>query len=121
MANYIKLNSNEIPHPGAKNFKVSFFVVSDAGRVANGDMVIDFIAEKQKIHFKYDVISQAQYNTIMAEIKGAVSISVAYTIGGTEYTFTGYPGEISFEDFRRGSVVGQGYYYTNVSFNIIEI
>lgn len=93
------------------------YKLSKSGRVASGDMTMDIIAKKRKFKFRYKVLSQEDLDTILALLDGEEAFyEFSYIEGGLAYTCTIYPGAITYKRFR---TVG-GWYYTDVSFDLIE-
>lgn len=117
MADTIKLNDTLIKKPKPENFKVSRFNLTKSGRVASGKMVMDLIAKKRKFEFSYDVLSGNDLKTILDIIDtSTMFFKLTYFENNVSYDVTVYVGEISYVKFRNDS----GWYWKNVSFNLIE-
>lgn len=54
-----------IPIKNPTSFKIELYTLTKSTRVANGDMVMDFVANKRKFEFGYDAISGTEINKIV--------------------------------------------------------
>ena len=117
-----KINGVVIKRPS--DFKKSFYKVSTLERIANADMVGDFIAKKRKFYFTYEAISGWELDVILDAIWEPETMFFTLTIpvenatddGYEEYTV--YPGEIPME-LHRASPMGN-WVWKNVNFNLIQ-
>lgn len=57
------LDGQKIKDP--TNFNPEYYTLTKATRVANGDMVMDFVANKQKFNFTWAAISNRDLNLII--------------------------------------------------------
>lgn len=103
MSNYpITIDGTQIKTP--KDFKISKFNLTKAGRVSSGKMKIKLVAKKTKLFLKYDAITGVDLETILNLIDGTdVLFSINYyDKRGTSLTKTFYAGEIPATLHRRG-------------------
>ena len=113
----IKINGVKIKEP--QNPKISTYNLTKSGRVASGKMMMDLVAKKKKLFCDYEVLSGAEMDKILSLIDGsAMFFNVEYTDNGHTHSFTAYVGEINRTHFRSGPL--SGWYWKDVSFNLIE-
>lgn len=117
-----KINGVVIKRPS--DFKISRYKVSTLERIANADMVGDFIAKKFKFYFTYEAIAGWQLDVILDAIWEPETMFFTLTIPvegptGNEYEeYIVYPGEIP-ADLHRASPMGN-WVWKNVNFNLIQ-
>lgn len=112
---HIKINGIPIRNPN--NMKVDSYNLSKSGRVASGLMNMEIIAKKWKIETTYEVISAAEMDIILGQIdNGTAFFLVEFLYQGTYKTATMYVGDISRTRYR----TEMGWYWKDVSFNLIE-
>lgn len=59
------LEVNNIPIPAPSEFRPGIQDIEDAGRNAQGDMMIDRIATKRKLEMKWDYLSAQELSTLL--------------------------------------------------------
>lgn len=113
------VNGTRIKTPS--KFRISRYNITKSGRVAAGDMHMEFKAKKIKLFFTYDAITGAEINAILALIDtNAMFFNVTYYGTADEaVTKECYVGEITQELFRRG-YVSDGSMWTGVVFDFIQ-
>ena len=111
-----KINGTTIKSP--THFRIERYNITfDAGRVASGLMVMDFIAKKRKFLFQYEVISGTALKTILDIIDTTtLFMTLEYVESGVTKTATVYAGHIPSDRFRTDGV----WYWKNVNFDLIE-
>ena len=113
----IKVNGVTIKIPSA--CAIEKYNITKSGRVANGSMTMDLIAQKAKLNLTYDVVS----GTDLAIIKGIIySTTLFFTVDyndddGVAQTKTMYCGDIAYDRFRTDGV----WYWKNFKVNLIEV
>ena len=58
-----KLNGTAIKNPSS--FDMEYYTLTQSTRVANGDMVMDFVANKRKFNLGYEAIQSSDLNKII--------------------------------------------------------
>jgi hypothetical protein len=96
---------------------IEWYKITKNGRLANGDMSMDFIATKRKINFFYSGLSQIDLD----KIKNIINLPqcffpFTYVEGNKTYTCTVYPGSLKYKKHRSGSM----WYYQKITFSLIE-
>ncbi len=111
----LRINGTTIKTP--TSFKISFYKLSDAKRLANGEMVMDIIATKRRFDIEYAAISGPELKTITDILEASTFVTFSYPEGGVEQTATVYPGDIvkTLWTIRDGIE-----WYQDVSFPLIE-
>lgn len=100
-----------------QEFSISKFNLTKSGRVASGKMTMELIAKKRKFFFTYEVLSGKDLDTILSVIdSNKMFFKIQYTENNVIKNATVYVGEISQEKFR----THMGWYWKNVTFNLIE-
>jgi len=99
------------------NFSIEKYHLTKAGRVATGDMTLEYIASKRKFNFEYDAISGKDLNTILNVIDTATMFfTLTYKENDVNKSATVYAGAIPAEQFRT-----DGYWvWKDVTFSLIE-
>jgi len=111
----IKFNNDIIKEP--KEFQPEWYKLTKSGRLASGRMVMDIIAKKRKFPFRYDVLNGSELDLILSYVNGDFSFfELTYEINGRIETCTVYAGALKAKKLRKGSI----WYWTNVSFDLIE-
>lgn len=110
------LNGVAIKRPST--FKIERYKVTNADRLANGDMVADVLNRKRKFYFTYNAISASDLNVILDAVWENNDYFFPFTYvenGVTKYAKV-YPGAIPSELHRpEGNWV-----WKNVTFSLIE-
>lgn len=115
MASIITIDGVQIKTPS--EFSVEKYKLTKSGRVASGLMKMDIIAKKRKFLFSYDIIDSVELEKITAVVDGDKAFfPIVYTENGTQKTATVYSGAIKAKKHREGSK----WYWTNVTFDLIE-
>ena len=116
-----KLGETEIKSPSG--FNLERYTITKAARVASGDMVMEFVANKRKFVFKYDAITATDLNTIIYALWTSVATSkkcfleLTYVENGATKTATVYAGGIPAE---LHSAKTTEWVWKNVTFSLIE-
>jgi hypothetical protein len=118
MAQLITLNGVEIKQPKPGDFGIERYTLSTAGRVASGKMMIEIVAKKTKLTFKYDVLKGADLKTIADIVDGDTAFfdAVYMDDNGEIKTITVYAGALKYVNFRSS----QGIYWREISFDLIQ-
>ena len=92
--------------------------ITKSGRVANGSMVMDLIAQKAKLNLSYDVIGGPD---LVAMQNIIYSTSMFFTVNYNDYdgelqTKTMYCGDIKYDRFRTDGI----WYWKNFKVDLIE-
>jgi hypothetical protein len=118
MAQVITLAGVTIKQPDVGNFGIEKYKLTKSGRTADGAMQMDLVAKKKKFTFKYDVLSGSELKTIADIIDGDIMFfEITYLDdNGTLGSATVYSGALKYYNFRSD----QGYYWKEVSFDVIE-
>jgi len=116
LAFQIKLNGIQIKSP--KDFRISHYKLTKAGRVASGKMVMEVIAKKRKFELDYEVLKGKDLRTILDILNTDQSFfELEYIENDEVHTATVYVGEISYRRFRTDS---GAWYWKDVAFDLIE-
>jgi hypothetical protein len=111
----IKLNGTTIKNP--LDFSTSRYNLTKSGRVASGKMTMELIAKKRKFFFTYEVLSGADLDLILGIIDtDAMFFDITYVENNVTKSAKVYVGEIKYDKFR----TDKGWYWKNVTFNLIE-
>ena len=117
-----KLNDIEIKTP--HEWKVERYTLTNSARTANGDMVMDFVANKRKFTLTYSAITGPDLDTLidilwtqLKETKKCFA-TFEYPENGEIKTATVYAGAIPSELHRGGST--KYWVWKNVSISLIE-
>jgi len=112
-----------VPIKNPKTFKIELYTLTKSTRVANGDMVMDFVANKRKFLFGYDVIDSRDLNTIieicwerLAQTKECF-YTLEYLDDGVPKQAVVYAGSIP-KNLHRGE--GKNWKWKDVQFSLIE-
>lgn len=115
MSQNVKLNGVSIKVPF--DFGTSHYNLTKSGRVASGEMTMELVAKKRKFFFEYRVLSDHEFQKIMNVINSsAMFFTISYEENGRSSAATVYVGEINYNKFRTDN----GWYWKNVTFNLIE-
>lgn len=116
-----KIDGVEIKTPS--EFDMSYYSLTQSNRVATGEMVMDFVANKRKFNFKYKAITSLELNKII-EILWTKLESTRQCFHELTYmdddglkTVTVYAGAIPKKLHRADGVV---WVWKDVSFGLIE-
>ena len=121
MAVYFKIDGVAIKTPST--FDMSYYTLTQSNRVANGDMVMDFVANKRKFNFKYNAITSTELNKIIELLWTQLSTTrmcfhdFEYLDDGIWKSAVVYAGSIP-KALHRAD--GQIWVWKNVSFGLIE-
>lgn len=110
------LGGVEIKRPST--FKIEKYKVTNASRLANGDMVADVLSRKRKFYLSYSGISSSDLDKILEVIweNDDYFFNFTYVENGVEKSAIVYPGSIPAELHRpEGNWV-----WKNVDFSLIE-
>lgn len=110
------LNGVAIKRPST--FKIEKYKITNASRLANGDMVADVLSRKRKFYFTYNAISSKELNKILDILweNDDYFYEFTYVENGVQKSAIVYPGSIPAELHRpEGEWV-----WKNVTFNLIE-
>lgn len=99
-------------------FKIEKYKITNANRLANGNMVADVIARKRKFSLTYNVITATELNKILGVIWENDSYFFAFTYveNGVKKSATVYPGSIPADLHRPEGV----WVWKNVTIDLIE-
>ena len=116
MKTSFKINGVAIKRPST--FKISRYVLTKSGRLANGKMTADIVAKKRKFFFTYDAIDAPDAEKILNLIWESDSFffELEYVENNEVKTATVYAGEIPYDLHRTGDV----WVWKNFNFNLIE-
>lgn len=100
------------------DFKVERYKVTEAERLANGDMAMDLIARKLKFFFTYEGISASDLNVILDALweNNSVFYTLTYNYNGEQKTASVYVGAIPSTLHR----TDEDWVWKDVTFNLIE-
>lgn len=115
MKRQVKLDGTTIKSPHF--WTIERYKITEATRVATGDMKMDFKAKKRKFLLEYTSMSGSEYDQIMAILDTPkVFFNLEYTINGRWESAVVYVGAIRGREVRShmGSV------WADVTFNLIE-
>lgn len=111
----VKLNGRAIKK--GYTMEIERYNITDAKRVASGDMKIQLIAKKRKFLLSYAVLSGAEFDSILQEIdSNNMLINMTYTENGVNKSAVVYCGPIKGRYHRSD----MGWYWKDVTFNLIE-
>ena len=111
----VKLNGRTIKTP--HSWEVERYRISKAERVTSGDMVMDTIARKRKFLVGYTELSGRDLDTILDIIyTDDEFINLEYEENGKMKSAVVYCGPIRAKRYR----TNMGWYWVDVSFNLIE-
>jgi hypothetical protein len=111
----LKIDGVSIKEPHFWN--VEDYNLTKNGRVANGKMTMELVAQKRKFNVKYDVISGPDLDLIASKISGTkMFFLVEYLDNGVQKSATCYSGAIHKDKFRTDGK----WYWKNVEFALIE-
>ena len=103
---------------------VSYYNISNAGRVANGLMVMDIIAQKAKLSNTWSSINSVDRQQIFALVYNPSQpfFTVQYDEDGMTYTKTMYAGELDTDRFRipDSKMAGSLWWWKNFKVDFIE-
>lgn len=122
MATY-KIDDTTIKSP--TSFETEKYIVTEAGRIADGSMIMDYVTKKRKFLFGYAVISKTDKGIIeglLFDSIGADKIffTLSYEEDGTTKTATVYPGALKGKKHREGLTGGE-WYWKDYGFDLIEV
>jgi hypothetical protein len=112
----LQINGVDMPSPSEMSVGIQDLVKAE--RNANGKMIMERIATKDKIDLSWNYLTPAQLSQIMSAVS-ALFFTVTYTnpVTNTERTATFYKGDVTapIMDFINGNLR-----YKGVKFNVIE-
>jgi len=116
------INSRNIKNPSG--FSIERYTLTESTRIANGDMVMDFVANKRKFQFTYAAITSTDLNVIIEELWSdlVTSHNCFHTLVYTDElnvskSVTVYAGAIPTTLHRAD---GKEWVWKDVSFSLIE-
>lgn len=115
------INGVAIKNPSG--FKIERYTITKSNRVASGDMVMDFVANKLKFFFTYDAISSSELDVILDQLWTNLSatrecfVTLTYTDNGQSKTARVYAGAIP-SDLHSAKAIE--WVWKGVTFNLIE-
>lgn len=120
MSEPVKISGVTIKTP--HDFAIERFPLTEAGRVANGDMVMDIIAHKRRFRLEYRAISDSDLKQIIGLLVKDDQIFFNFQCqDGTEYiNTTVYPGMIPAQVQRRMDPALGEWVWIDVRFQLIE-
>ena len=116
-----KLNGTAIKNPSA--FDIELYTLTQSTRVANGDMVMDFVANKRKFNLQYDAIQSRDLNRIIDILWTQLAttkqcfVTLDYLDDGVAKQATVYSGSIHKNLHRAG---GTNWVWKDVKLSLIE-
>lgn len=117
-----RLNGTPIKNP--TSFDMEYYTLTQSTRVANGDMVMDFVANKRKFNFGYEAIQSPDLNKIIDILWTQLAttkqcfLTLTYIDDGEAKTATVYAGAIP-KNLHRGTS-GKIWTWKDVKFSLIE-
>ena len=109
------INGNKIKRP--HSFDVERYNITEAVRVASGDMQMDLIAKKRKFLLAYDNMSGAEYDYLRSLIDtNEVFFTFGYVDNGRQEEAVVYAGPIRAKLHR----THMGWYWKDITVNFIE-
>jgi hypothetical protein len=116
MAQLLTLGGVTIKKPN--DFQIERYNLTKSGRVATGEMMMDLVAKKLKFLVKYEIISGANMNAILAIIDSTTMFfTLTYLENDVEKSATVYVGAIKSTQFRTDS---GAWYWKNFEFDLIQ-
>lgn len=117
MSQLLTLNGIPIKQPDMGNFTINRYVLSNAGRTADGSMQADIIARKRKFNLKWGIIKASDWETILSVLgSGDFFFDFGYVEDDISYVATCYAGDVKATQFRTDS----GWYWTDAQVDFIE-
>lgn len=116
-----KIDNIAIKNPSG--FKLEYYTLTKSTRVANGDMMMDFVANKRKFIFEYKAITSSQLNQIIELLWGSLATThncfhtLHYIDGGETKEATVYAGALPLNLHRAD---GTEWVWKDVTFSLIE-
>lgn len=116
-----RINGKFIKNP--TSFDMEHYTLTQSTRVANGDMMMDFVANKLKFNFGYASIQSSDLDDIIDELWTKLSTTkqcfheLKYIENGVEKTATVYAGSIP-KNLHRGH--GSNWVWKDVKFSLIQ-
>jgi len=112
------IRGTKIKNPSG--FKREVYNITNIDRVANGDAVGDFIAQKWKLYFTYDEITGAELDLILDLIAtSTIFFDITYDYNGRQLPLRVYVGSIP-QELHRGGSNSDNWVWKNVTFNLIQ-
>lgn len=112
-----KINGIPFKAPPGENFEIEHYNITKADRNAEGDMIMELVAKKRKFLFFYPELSGEDLDHILRLIdSNEVFFTLEYPDNGVQKTAVVYAGPIRRKKFR----THMGWYWKDVSFNLIE-
>lgn len=109
------INGNKIKRPYP--FDVERYNITEAVRLASGDMQMDLIAKKRKFLLAYDYMSGAEYDYLRSLIDtDEVFFNFGYVDNGRQEEAVVYAGPIKARLHR----THMGWYWKDITVNLIE-
>lgn len=111
------IDSTEIKRPS--QFKIERYKITEASRVASGQMMMELIAKKRKFYFTYDAIDSSDMNVILDALweNDKLFYNLEYIENNQRKSAIVYVGSIPSDLYRTDN---SEWVWTNVTFNLIE-
>lgn len=112
-----------VPIKNPSSFKIELYTLTKSARVASGDMVMDFVANKRKFALGYEAIESADLNAIIdicwtnLAVTKQCFFDLEYLDDGVWKTAVVYSGAIP-KNLHRGE--GVSWVWKDVTINLIE-
>lgn len=119
MALTVTIDGTEIERP-TKPIEISKYALTKSGRVADGTMTMDYIADKSTFQFEWESIKVSALRTILDLVEAFPTMFHTLTINenGAEASYNVYFGAVKRTPYRTDN---NGYwYYKDVKFQAIE-
>lgn len=116
-----KLNGTDIKNPNS--FQIEYYTLTKSTRVANGDMVMEYVNNKRKFNFGYTAIQSSELDDIIDLLWTSLSntrqcmLTLTYLDNNQIKTATIYSGSIP-KKLHRGH--GSNWVWKDVNFSLIE-
>ena len=117
-----KLDGTAIKNPSS--FDMEYYTLTQSTRVANGDMVMDFVANKRKFNLSYEAIQSQDLNKIIDILWTRLAttkqcfLTLSYLDDGVEKSATVYSGSIP-KNLHRATT-GKTWTWKDVKISLIE-
>ena len=115
MAQVLTISGQTVKLP--TSFNIEKYHLTKAGRVATGDMTLEYIASKRKFIFEYNAIRGDDLDTILNIIDtSTMFFTLTYKENDVAKSATVYAGAVKSEQFRTDGK----WVWRNFSFSLIE-
>lgn len=113
----LKINDIILPEPVQISSSDEIIWSSNTGRVANGSMVGDVVAEKKNVTITWGILTEMELKEIKDNLVSGF-FPFTFRDDGKEITITSYRGTLSKEHL--GKMLDGIYYYKSATVNIIQ-